>query len=406
MAAKVKICHLVTSAALLFFCQPRNLSALDLGVADWQAHGFVSQGYTYTSGNNFFGSSQGTGSLEFQEIGVNVLGHPLPNLLVAVQGIYRNAGGSDNDGFRLDFANLDYQVPLDVRTTVGVRLGRVKNPFGLYNDTRDVVWTRPGVTLPQSIYLDALALRQAMISSDGGVLYGRRQFGDHSIMAEMLISDPRPNTGGATEFLTGLPSAPGELGGEPLYLGRVSYQWKEGLVKLLFSIVNLDLDFKSFSPNVPSGNVKALVPLASAQVNLEDWSFTAEYAQFNLQRSGFTPGGGIPIKTTSENFYVQSEYRFIEDWTALLRFDAIFANINDRSGRDASQLTGLPRYRFFSKDITFGLRWVFARNFLATAEYHRVYGTAYLSPVDNHDLNITGGDPHWDLFALMFSFRF
>jgi hypothetical protein len=382
-----------------------DLPALDFGVGDWQAHGFASQGYTYTTGNNFFGNSQENGSFDFREIGVNVSGHPYPNLLIAAQGLFRDAGGSDNDDFRLDFANLDYRLPLDEHATVGVRLGRVKNPFGLYNETRDVVWTRPGVTLPQSVYLDALALRQAMISSDGGLVYGRYQYGDHALSAEFVVSEPRDNTGGATEFLTGLPSAPGEMSGDPLYLGRVGYQWQEGRFKLLFTIVNLDRNFNSFSPSVPSGNVKALVPLASAQLNLEDWSFTAEYAQFTVERSGFIPGGGV-FENTSENFYAQSEYRFAPDWTALLRFDAVFANINDRSGKRTAELTGLPRYRFFAKDITFGLRWEFARNFLAAAEYHRVYGTAWLSPVDNPNLATGGGDPRWDLFALMVSFRF
>ena len=51
--------------------------ALNLGFGDWQAHGFLSQGYTYTSGNDFFGNSQGNGSLDFTELGLNVLGPPL-----------------------------------------------------------------------------------------------------------------------------------------------------------------------------------------------------------------------------------------------------------------------------------------------------------------------------------------
>lgn len=74
--------------------------------------------------------------------------------------------------------------------------------------------------------------------------------------------------------------------------------------------------------------------------------------------------------------------------------------------RDTAALTGLPRHRFFAKDLTFGLRWEFARDWLVAAEYHNVYGTAWLSPVDNPELNLNGGDGHWDLFALMLSFRF
>ena len=406
MAANFKISSVsILTAVFLGPLGYQDAAALDLGVGDWQAHGFASQGYTYTSGNNFFGSSQGTGSLDFREIGVNVLGHLQPNLLIAVQGLYRDAGASDNDAFRLDFANLDYQISLTSNSTVGVRLGRVKNPIGLYNDTRDVIWTRPGVTLPQSIYFDALALRNAMISSDGGLLFGRYALGDHALSAEFVVAEPRDNVGGAPEFLTGIPNAPGKMTGDPLYIGRVGYQWKEGRFKLLFTITNLDRDFKSSSPFVPSGNVKALYPLASAQLNLEDWSFSAEYGQINLERSGFTPGG-IPISNTSESFYVQSEYRFARSWSALLRFDAFFANIHDRSGTKTSQLTGLPRQRFFAKDLTFGLRWEFARNFLLAADYHRVYGTAWLSPQDNPDFANGVEDPNWDLFTLMVSFRF
>lgn len=388
--------------ALLLF---DRVQAFELGAGDWQAHGFVSQGYTYTSGNNFFGSSQGTGSLDFREIGVNVSGHLFPNnLLIAAQGLYRDAGGSDNDAFRLDFANLDYHYPLNGHSAIGIRAGRVKNPFGIYNDTRDVIWTRPSVTLPQSVYFDALALRQAMISSDGVLMYGRYVLGDHSFSAELVISEPRDNTGGAAEFLTGLQFAPGATGGEPLYVGRAGYYWKEGRFKLLFSIVSLDRNLHSSLPSVPSGNAKAFYPLASAQLNLEDWSITAEYGQVNLERTGFPPNGHF--LNTSENFYLQTEYRFTSTWTALLRFDGFFANINDRSGKRAAQESGFPRHRFFAKDITFGLRWDFARNFLIAADYHRVYGTAWLSPVDNPDFANKLGDPRWDLFSLMVSVRF
>ncbi len=154
--------------ALAGFSCPAH--ALDLGVGDWQMHGFLSQGYTYTSGNDFFGNSRGAGSLDFTELGVNVLGHPLPDLLFAVQGLYRNAAGSDDLGFRLDYANLDLRLPLGVSTRIGVRAGRVKNTFGLYNEGRDAIWTRPSVLLPQSVYFDALALRQPELSSDGGIL--------------------------------------------------------------------------------------------------------------------------------------------------------------------------------------------------------------------------------------------
>lgn len=395
-------------AIIIAVCLPGYASyssAFDLGVGDAQMHGFVSQGYTLTSDYNAYGHSNGNGSLDFTEIGVNVLGHVQPNLLMAVQGLYRNGGGSDREGFRLDFANLDYSLPVGERALVGIRLGRVKNPFGLYNDTRDMVWTRPGVFLPQSVYLDSLALRQAMISSDGGLLYHRYAIGDHALKTEFVVSEPLDHTGGATEFLTGIPNANGELGGRPLFIGRMGYEWREGRFRLLFSVVDLDRDFRSATPGAPSGNIKAFYPLASAQLNLEHWTFTGEYGRITATRSGFTPGGAL-LENTSESFYVQGQYRFTQDWTALLRYDSFTANVKDRDGSATALLTGLPRQRFFAHDLTAGLHWEFIRNWLIAAEYHTIWGTGWVSPVDNPDLNQKNGPERWNLFSIMLSYRF
>ncbi|MGH8544303.1 MAG: hypothetical protein ACREX3_11885, partial [Gammaproteobacteria bacterium] len=256
-----------TALAVALLSHPLGARAIDLGFGDWQAHGFLSQGYTYTSANDLFGNSQGAGSLEFHELGMNVLGHPWPNLLVAAQGIYRDTAGSDEEDFRLDYANLDYRLDFDEATTVGVRLGRVKNPFGLYSESRDAIWTRPSVLLPQSIYFDALGLRSPELSSDGGILYGRSHFGDHAFTAEITVSDL--NDTGAALFVTQRENARGPLNGRPLLVGRAGYEWQEGRVRLFFTAVDFDVDFESESPQeVPSGRVKLFAPLVSAQFNL------------------------------------------------------------------------------------------------------------------------------------------
>jgi hypothetical protein len=393
--------------------------AIDLGFRDFQMHGFASQGYTYTSANNFFGNSQDDGSLEFTELGLNVLGHPLSNLLFAVQGLYRDTAGSDEGDFRLDYANLDLSVPVRDDLTFGIRVGRVKNPFGLYNEARDAIWTRPSVLLPQSIYFDSLALREVELASDGGLLYGRFAVGDHAFSAELLASDPRSNASGAADFnvgfdslgFRGLEHAPGRLDGRVLLVGRAGYEWREGLVRLFFTAVDFDQDFESSSPTFPSGNVKLFAPLISAQLNLEQWSLTGEYLRQDTKRSGFTVPDGALIENTGESYYVQAQYRFAPGWSAFARYGALFFNIDDHDGSAAARLSGLPRHRFFAKDLTFGLRWEFLEDWLVATEYHNIDGTAWLSPVDNPGIfnpaqarEVTDG--HWDLFALMFSYRF
>ncbi|MGH9893732.1 MAG: hypothetical protein ACREA0_17465, partial [bacterium] len=392
--------------------------AIDLGFRDFQMHGFASQGYTYTSGNDFFGNSQGDGSLEFTELGLNVLGHPLPNLLFAVQGIYRDTGGSDEGDFRLDYANLDLTLPVRDDLTFGIRGGRVKNPFGLYSESRDAIWTRPSVLLPQSIYFDSLGLRSPVLSSDGGMLYGRYAFGNHALTAEFLVSDP--NVSNIVDFLAGVPNEFGTLSGRALFIGRAGYEWQEGRFRLLFTAVDFDHDFDADSPAALPGNVKLFAPFVSAQVNLEDWSFTAEYLRTGLRRTGIFFEERLPpdpvarkffLDNTLESYYLQVQYRFAPEWSAIARYDAFFANADDHDGSGTARGTGLPRHRFYAKDLTFGLRWEFFEDWLVAAEYHNVDGTGWLSPIDNAGINDPArvrevSDGHWDLFALMFSYRF
>ncbi len=372
---------------------------------DWQMHGFLSQGYLVSTGNNLFGNSRHNGSLDFTEVGANLSLRPWNKLLVSAQGLFRQAGASDQEGVRLDYALLDYYFPLGETATLGVRLGRVKNPFGLYNETRDVVWTRPGVLLPQSVYFDALALRQPMLSSDGGLLYGRYVFGDHSLSAEFLVAEPRDDTGGAAEFLTGIPGVKGELSGRPMWIGRAAYEWQEGRVRLMFSIVDLDRDFRSLTQGVRSGSFKTLYPLASLQYNAERWTLTAEYGRVLTEREGFTPGG-ITMTNTTESFYLQGQYRLNPKLSLLARYDVFFANLGDRDGEKTAKLTGLPRHRFFARDLTLGARWEVASNLLLVGEYHFVDGTAWLAEKDNPRLKAGGGDRFWHVFTLMVSLRF
>ncbi|MGO3158890.1 MAG: hypothetical protein ACTIKU_14030 [Halomonas sp.] len=110
-----------------------------------QVHGFLSQALIITDDNNFFGpSSEDEGSFEFTEIGLNASLRPHQDVLLAAQVLSRQAGGNNNDAKpRLDYGLIDYQMISDQQRTFGIQLGRFKNPFGFYNQTRDVAFTRP-----------------------------------------------------------------------------------------------------------------------------------------------------------------------------------------------------------------------------------------------------------------------
>jgi hypothetical protein len=400
---------------LLSLLMPISSAAVEWLDGKVQVHGFAGQGATYTDHHQVFGTSRDV-SLDFREMGINTSVKLLPNLLISAQGLYRDTGGSDRQGARLDFAQADYSFPLlDSSLVLGVRGGRVKIPFGLYNDTRDVVWTRPSVFLPQSIYFDTLALRQGMIAADGGVVYGRYTHGEHRYGWEFLTAEPQDSTGGVMAFFTGIPSvfpkAQGSFEGRPVLVGRTFYEWMGGRGKLMFSVVDIDRDFRTSNMMYQDGNTKMTFPLFSAQYNAEKWSLTAEYGWINSERNGYSPLlQNLPTwkENTSENFYVQGEYRFTNDFSVLLRYDVLHINRDDRDGREMSRLTNgmIAAHRFYARDLTAGIRWEFARNFLLAADYHYVNGTAWLNETDNPNLVGPGSSSHFSLITTMLSFRF
>ena len=67
---------------------------------------------------------------------------------------------------------MDWNFSNTPGSSLGVVAGRIKNSLGLYNDTRDVAFTRPGVFVPQQIYFDSV--RNLLLSADGLQLYARR----------------------------------------------------------------------------------------------------------------------------------------------------------------------------------------------------------------------------------------
>lgn len=255
-----------------------------------QIHGFLSQGLTHTSDNNFFGRSDDSVSFDFREIGLNGSWRVIPNLQLAVQLVYRDAGKTDDLGVRVDYGLADYSFYSTESTLLGIRGGRVPTPFGFYNDTRDVASTRPGILLPQSIYFDVN--RNFALSADGGYVYGehRTDYGDFSLHAGVV--NPRVTDPDLKNVIVG--PFPGELEGDTSFVTRFNYEWQSGVVRLAISYADFNINYQPEGGNVNllPGSLKFNPLVFSAQYNAENWSLTAEYA---LRRAKFFDFG--PIKT-------------------------------------------------------------------------------------------------------------
>ena len=368
-----------------------------------QVHGFLSQGYLLTSGNKVFGNSKDNGSFGFREIGLNASLQPMPSLQLSAQLLSRHAGKGNNGGIRVDYGFADYRISSDVTKQFGIRLGRVKNPFGFYNETRDVPFTRPSILLPQSIYFDRT--RNLALAGDGAQLYGEANtnFGDFSIQFQTGL--PQVNDKNSEVALIG-GNFPGKLQSRLSYIGRIIYELDGGRLRLAVSGSQLNVGYDPAAPfgaDLMAGLVRFSPIIFSAQYNAERFSITSEYAirPFRIKDFGVS---ALDLNFIGESYYIQGAYRFNQEWEGFLRYDVLFTDRNDRNGRQFRTSTGRPAHNRFAKDMTVGLRWSITPEIMLRAEYHRIDGTAWLSTLDNPDHFNT--NRHWNLFAAQISYRF
>lgn len=364
-----------------------------------QIHGFLSQGFVMTSDNNFFGETDNSISTDYRELGINGSWRVIPELQLSMQIVWRHAGETDDSDVRIDYGIADYSFYSSESSLVGVKAGRVPIPFGLYNETRDVVSTRPSILLPQSIYFDRN--RNLAISSDGGYLYGehRTEYGDFSLITGVTV--PRVNDPSVNHSFHG--DLPGEMEGDILFAGRVMYEWQGGRVRLAITYLDFNMHYEPDPApvNLEPGKVRFTPWYFSAQYNAENWSITGEYAlrRFRVRDFGpLSPG----FDTTGESFYVQGIYQLTPYLQALVRYDSLKNNIEDGDGRKFEAATGKPRHTQFAQDWTFGLRLEPYPKLLLSAEYHLVNGTAWLSSLENRD----DTKKNWDMFLFMISYDF
>ena len=386
---------------LLFFdavpCLPFELAD------NLQLHGFISQGYVITSDNKFCGDSDDNGSFDFREIGLNASYRPVPSLQFSAQALSRFAGESDDGSIRLDYGFIDYSVMDKASYQWGFRLGRVKTPFGLYNETRDVAVTRPSIFLPQSIYFDRT--REVALSGDGLYLYGEYRTDLGNLFLKLGGGKPRVKDREVEDSLLGS-NLPGNLDGDTSYNAQLLYEKDGGLIRLALTWGQLNMDYDSSARppfDIDSGSIKFEPYVFSAQINKERWSLTGEYALRRLKYYGFSYPGIINRVIKGESYYIQGTYDFFEDWQGFVRYDILYSNKKDRNGKK-SERPGHPSHSLFAKDLTFGLRWDITECLMLRGEYHYVNGTAWLTSEDNTDRSKT--ERYWNMFSILIAYYF
>jgi predicted porin len=319
----------------------------------------------------------------------------LPDLQLAMQVVWHDAGQTDEAGLRIDYGLASYNLLSTESSLLAIRAGRVVTPLGFYNETRDVASTRPSILLPQSIYFDRN--RNLALSADGGYVYGehRTDFGDFSFNFGLII----PRTEDPDFMNTLLGNDSGTVKGDTSWVTRVGYESPGGRVRFAVTYADFLSDFRSSERPMNEGSFHFTPLILSAQYNAERWTLTAEYAlrRYRLDYSNIPSDVGV----TGQSYYIQGTYRFTDKLEGLARYDELVWDLNDQYGyRHPSRLG--PHFSRYARDWTFGLRYEILPSLLMSAEYHHINGTGWISRLENTQ-NET---QRWDMYAFMLSYNF
>jgi len=352
---------------------------------NWNA--FISQTAIYSSDYNFLSQSDDKLSLDLWEAGLLVSTAVKDKLTFSAQLLGRKVSDSSGNDLRIDYAFFSYPFYQSMNETFGLRLGRIRSSYGLYNETRDIPHTRTGIAMPQSTYFDMT--RNTFYSADGIELFGYRDFDDQRLSAQIFFSKPVADEDetGEVESLN-----PTNLEGDKSLLAKISYGSEYDGIRTSFTYyrpeykVDVSFPVGAMTLEDKDASFYSESMITSLEYNQFDWSVTAEYLRHKFATKipvlGGIPGSQIKNKGYEEAFYVQGLYRFSEQWETYLRYDSTERHI-DRSLQDNEKW----------HDINIGASFRPNENWLLRTEIHYIEGLSRLLSRDN--VFSSAQDPYW-----------
>lgn len=423
MSSLIKIslfcCGLIVGFFIPTFASAANSS---LNSTRWQDeiqwHGFISQSFIATDENDFLGTSS-SGSFKANEAALNASWRPNQELLLSAQAIYKQIGNAKPKGTRLDYAIVDWRVLDTFSHGAGVRIGRLKNPYGFFNETRDVAATNTSILLPESIYIDYLSQLFHTSDSVGAYAHNELETGTFSFTTQFgrpILNDQIISTlvgGNATE---------GDISNERIALAKASYDHGSGLWRAAVSYIRFDGDFKR-GPSDPfylqDGEISIQQALLSVEFNWNKWQVLTEVQRRNSELRdifSFSPR----IYEKSLGYYLQLTYNATPELKIYARRDEVFRDKDDKHGRDyAAGLQQLNTffnsmmlpYSFdnqyhsaFAKDTTVGFRYSPNFEWSFAMELHFIDGTYWLPNLENPEL--ANQQRYWNMFLAQVAYRF
>jgi len=297
---------LIVAFMLIFgWASARAQSMDDLNL---QVHGYATQAFIYSNNNNWNTTASSEGSPAWSEAVVNVSSQPISKLRIGVQARYFLLGTLGNT-ITLDWAQGDYKV----NEYFGVRVGKVKSPAGLLNESQDIDPAQTWVLMPSSVY--SIASRNSTLSHYGGVVYGTIPLGSSFGKAEYRAYGGQRVLGGDDGIFQplrdkGITLPNGATG--PMYGGTL--RWKPPLRGLLLQ-ASLDSEHTSGETLLAlfTGTLNTThfyQPYFSGQYENNKLMVAGEYTRQALDKTTIFVGGPtIFVPKDQRAWYVMTTYK-------------------------------------------------------------------------------------------------
>jgi hypothetical protein len=346
-----------------------------------QVHGFVSQGALISTDNNYLARSS-RGSLEFAEVGINFTKQLTERLRWGLQLFTHDLGPTGNYAARADWFYLDYRL----RDWLGIRAGRTKLPFGLYNEQSDIDAARVPILLPQSVY--PITSRDYLLAQTGLELYGYaslRAAGalDYRLYGGTIFLDASTNP-----IIRDL-DVPYIVGGRLMWETPITGLRVGGTVQALRLTLSFVLD-----PTMPpvAASADAVLGMGSLELVRGNLLLAAEASQWRttIDSASLIYFPGTKRVTVAERGYVMATYR-VRDWFWPGAYYSVFFP-------DERNATFTGPSKDMQHDAAATIRFDINAHWILKLEGHYLHGTASLSPDLNGNRPLDQLTRDWALF--------
>ena len=385
---------IIASIATLLVCN----FAVSAEIEDhaFSATGFASLTDIKSNRNSYIpGTDNEHGTLIGSELGVNA-SYDVTNHVGVYFGLYYNRAQDSSSIF--DYGFVDFSTSgSDLEISYGVRLGKVKNTYGFFNDSRVNPRTRPQIILPQSVYFDAF-----------------NKFASRSTGAQFYFNDTL-KCGWQVELTAGVSQT------------RLTSNQANEIKEVYYIVPNLPASFSSVSPSYYAqlqvsnnkwqfqydysplkwkytNELPFPMPFADHQLKMDSHQFGVRYHGGNWTatsetlygRATFKSHGDGMMPSTSEviGYYVMGEYDFssaLRGYTSYSRFGPLQAG-----SKESLKQIGVDPLNSSLKDFTVGAAYKLNKNWMLKGETHFIKGYIMLN-----DMHTPEGDKQspWRMYA-------